>query len=376
MNNKIRVALVGPIDTKGRYSGGIASILNTLIASEDLSESILEVIPFDTCRISRDKYSAGGLNLDNVRNAIISAKQLRNILRDKQPDILYFNSSRGYALIKDLLLIAHATKKIQCKTILHIHFANAETIIPAGSIFKKLFLYLLEKTISHIVLLSKNTKEQLETWGIKEKKMSVIYNFHNINVSEAEIYKKASLVNKKNPKDVIFIGSLDERKGILDLLKAIECVSSSVRVHICGEAKQKEIEIQINELIARITGKEIILHGFVTGEEKTNLLLSSDIMILPSYGEGFPLVLLEGLAAGCAIITTDVGAIPEVFSDCNGKIIEPGDIEGIKNAIEQISSSKNLQKIMVENKELSKKYTVSEFISNIEAVCKRVMYES
>jgi len=54
--------------------------------------------------------------------------------------------------------------------------------------------------------------------------------------------------------------------------------------------------------------------------------LNADIFVLPSYSEGFPVVVLEAMAGKLPIVTTPVGALPEVFDDgLNGFFIQPGD---------------------------------------------------
>lgn len=56
-------------------------------------------------------------------------------------------------------------------------------------------------------------------------------------------------------------------------------------------------------------------------------------MVLPSYHEGLPMAILEGMAAGKAIISTVVGAIPEVVGEENGILVKPGDVPALAEAL-------------------------------------------
>lgn len=373
MKKPISVMLAGPIDTKGRYQGGIAYVVNSILNSDYANSQDIELLSFDTCRIERSGLDTGGLSLDNLRNTTAIIKDLKKALKLKNPDVMYFNTSRGYALLKDLFVIG-AVKRYCKKVILHIHFGEASKLIPQNKFFVRLFVSLINKYIDKIVLLSKVTMEQLTAWGIPPSKMKVIYNFHNLDISDIEIENKINRIKNGKKTNLIFIGSIDRRKGILDLIDAIDEITIPVVLHVCGTAKSKDVDDQLISYAK--THKNIILHGFVNGEDKKRLLLDSALMILPSYGEGFPIVLVEGIASGCAIITTNVGAIPEVFSDKNGKVISPGDIASLRASIEFLCKSEQLEMIIRNNRKTSVEFSFDKFYNEIKTTCFEVANET
>src|SRR5690606_9755598 len=73
---------------------------------------------------------------------------------------------------------------------------------------------------------------------------------------------------------------------------------------------------------------------------------TSSILVLPSYTEGFPNVLLEALAVGCPVVSTSVGAIPDIVSETlkTGLIVEPRDINALRDALFKLLDDHELRK--------------------------------
>jgi glycosyltransferase involved in cell wall biosynthesis len=100
----------------------------------------------------------------------------------------------------------------------------------------------------------------------------------------------------------------------------------------------------------------------ISGQEKYDYYMSSDIFVLPSYAENMPNVLLEAMAAGLPVVVSNVGANPEIVEDgVNGFIIKPGDINAIADRIVKLAEDSNLRKSMGQiNLKLAKeKYDMS-----------------
>ena len=101
----MKLMIVAPFDSKGRYKGGISSIVNTLYDSNKLQEKDIEVIKFDTCQIERSNVKEAGLNLQNIRNAFLVYTRLPKAIKNEKPDTIYIHTSVGTALLKDCLII-------------------------------------------------------------------------------------------------------------------------------------------------------------------------------------------------------------------------------------------------------------------------------
>ena len=137
-------------------------------------------------------------------------------------------------------------------------------------------------------------------------------------------------------------------------------------IHVCGQVTDNAIKARFEEL-ARILGNKIQVHGYVSGKEKEEVLSNADILVLPSYAEGVPIVLFEAMAFSCGIITTPVGGIPEIIKSDNGILIPPGDKEALMQAISLLLQDNMILKSMQEeNYEKSRNFGLN---NNINKLC-------
>jgi glycosyltransferase involved in cell wall biosynthesis len=97
--------------------------------------------------------------------------------------------------------------------------------------------------------------------------------------------------------------------------------------------------------VAKYSLSDIVsLRGGVWGDEKRDLFRSSSILLLPSYYENLPLVVLEAAAAGMAIVATPVGALPELFVDRESILfVERGNPEQLGEAISELARDGDLR---------------------------------
>jgi glycosyltransferase involved in cell wall biosynthesis len=134
---------------------------------------------------------------------------------------------------------------------------------------------------------------------------------------------------------IVFISNLIGRKGVRELIEAIHRVDQSssreYRVTIAGKGP---LSSNVEELAVETDCVDY--RGFVSEREKRSIIESGSIYVLPSYAEGLPIAILEGMAGGNAIVSTTVGSIPEVVSKDNGITVEPRDVDGLESAIREL----------------------------------------
>jgi glycosyltransferase involved in cell wall biosynthesis len=90
--------------------------------------------------------------------------------------------------------------------------------------------------------------------------------------------------------------------------------------------------------------------GWADQTQVAQLLADADVLILPSYDEGLPLVILEAMANAVAVICTPVGEIPQEFRDgVDVKFVQPGDAAGIARALNEVLSDSSLRDSLERN---------------------------
>lgn len=363
----IKVMMAAPFEANGRFQGGINAVVNSILEAQDaINKEKMEIIPFNTCRIDRNN-SDGKINWENIHNFGLVYRDSVNELRKYNPDVFYMHSSRNIALLKDILVLRHVKKRIGCKTVLHIHFADIKEILSGKEMLDSWMLSAMKKFVDGLVFLSAKTLEQFVEQGIPRDKCHVIYNFSTLSYEEQELFSD----KERDCMAFLFAGSIDSRKGIFDALDVLAGVDEPYRIHICGGFRNIENEERFRAYLEKL-GEKLQFHGFIKGDQKRELFRESDVLLLPSYGEGLPVVILEAFSAGCGVVTTDVGAIAEIVKPENGIIIPPGNQQELKKAIlTYLHMNKSvLRKQKKENFKLGEQYTLDEFIRKISDVCR------
>lgn len=133
-------------------------------------------------------------------------------------------------------------------------------------------------------------------------------------------------VTVQSQRTFCFVGRYDVRKGIVELHEALSQMikDQDFKFHFIGELPE---ELKIHH-------SSIIYHGVLKSEEAIKTILrESDFLVAPSHSEGMPNVIVEAMASGCGIVTTDVGAIAVLVSNDEGFLIPPFSSEFIKNVL-------------------------------------------
>lgn len=137
----------------------------------------------------------------------------------------------------------------------------------------------------------------------------------------------------------LFNGRQTRTKGFFDLLDAVGAIisergPSAIRLLLLGDHSPEEAMERSQRLAA--LGAVVEDRGFVADRATVlRTFREADVLVLPSYREGLPLVLLEAMAVGCVPIVSDVGGITEVVENGRtGLVITPGDVQALRRAIE------------------------------------------
>ncbi len=123
--------------------------------------------------------------------------------------------------------------------------------------------------------------------------------------------------------DFIYLGRRDKEKGIEELVRATAVVRDSfpsVRVLIAGAGSEKPFSSLASELDV---AQNVVFQFFESRCETMEALARSRCLVLPSYHEGYPLVLLEALQHSVPFIATPVGSIPELYDSSRAALLVP-----------------------------------------------------
>lgn len=136
---------------------------------------------------------------------------------------------------------------------------------------------------------------------------------------------------------IVCVGRLCPQKGQIHIPAAVAALRDdipAIRVILVGDGESRqEIEAEIRRLGVE---RQVQLNGWASNPEVRRLITGARALLLPSYAEGLPIVLMEALALGRPVITTTIAGIPELIDASCGWLIEPGNhvqlIEAMRHA--------------------------------------------
>lgn len=123
-----------------------------------------------------------------------------------------------------------------------------------------------------------------------------------------------------NPVQIVYAGKLSNAKGVPWFLRALHSiVSPSWQLHLLGSGSGDEKDYCIK--LAKELGEKVQIYGALPQLSLARIMRQSHILVLPSFFEGLPLVILEGLASGCRIVATDLPGTNEVIGNSDAEFI-------------------------------------------------------
>jgi glycosyltransferase involved in cell wall biosynthesis len=130
---------------------------------------------------------------------------------------------------------------------------------------------------------------------------------------------------------ILVVTRMVERKGVQHLVEAMAGLETGWELCIAGDGPYLPTVKQL----AQERGVPATFLGFVGREDLPALYGSAKIFVFPSLQENFPMVLLEAMSAGCAVVTSTVPGCAEVAGDA-GVLVEPGDVSGLRRALARL----------------------------------------
>lgn len=134
---------------------------------------------------------------------------------------------------------------------------------------------------------------------------------------------------------IVYVGRLDVRKGLIELIDAVTALRRrrpAVRCCIVGDGSDRPALV---EAITRTNAEEYVkLVPPCPTAAVARWMQAADLVTLPSYKEGCPNVVIEALASGRPVVATDVGGIPELMDESCGALVPPRDVPALLEALD------------------------------------------
>lgn len=274
-------------------------------------------------------------------------KQVKEAIRQMdiaKPEVAHICTSSGLGLVRDLLLV-RAAKKRGIRTVIHFHFGRIPELIQKKNWEWRLLSKVLRRCDVAVVM-NRPSENSLIQEGFK----NVVYLPNPIGMKTLATIHNSEGKYKRIPRRLLYCGHVLKTKGIMELVDGCRNISD-IELRIVGKC-MPEIKRELL-IVARRSGEDVSWLNFVgelSHEEVIREFYEADLFVFPSYSEGFPNVILEAMACGCPIVSSDVGAIPEMLDvkgDACGICFKPQSADEVYRAVSILIDNDKMKKTFV-----------------------------
>ncbi|MDB4274067.1 glycosyltransferase family 4 protein [Algibacter sp.] len=253
------------------------------------------------------------------------SKEILSVFKTRsKPDFIYAKGFSAWALLR-------YKKKLNIETPVGVNFHGYEMFqrwpdFKTGiklQILKLPVLYTMRKA-DFLFSYGGKISEIIKSKGFQDKIIEIPTGISSSWLVEHNRTKSSDTVK------FVFVGRSERRKGIQEINSVLKTLNSSnFEFHFIGPIDED----------MRLNIKNVYYHGPVYNEDEIKDLLDKmDVLVCPSYSEGMPNVIMEGMARGLAIIATDVGAVSLMVGESNGILLSGDIISGLNKALISFTS--------------------------------------
>jgi len=400
-DTKPAILLLGPFPPP---LGGQAILLRTILDSRLASR--FELVP---CNIAH-------CNPGPMRRSLLTlrflARFLATLMLRRQIRVLHIHSSAGIALLEKGVYIL-AGKLLGKRIILHLHGGRlAPSWNSAGALKRRLIKGLLDRC-DLMVLLSQSGARFVAREIAPKAELVVLPNAvetgPSVTGSEGACHlsdlpgrrrgtgtcgasplaeapgapvatgtpEARSLPDRRMPGDTavtfLYVGHLKPEKGLLELLEAFRLCQphAEMRLRLMGEGDTAANERLVRAAYAEAALEGVSFLGVLSGEAKWREFGKADVFVLPSHSEDMPITILEAMACGLPVLSTLVGAIPEVIEQgVNGCLVPPRDPGALAEAMRLLANNPRLRETQGEANRLKaeRDYSLHHYLQSLEGL--------
>ncbi len=175
--------------------------------------------------------------------------------------------------------------------------------------------------------------------------------------------------------DVGFIGRFSPKKNVMGFLEAVSILvedGKTLRFFLGGDGSEKKDVI--DHIDERDLDEYITYQGWVPRYKLPACLNGLKLLVIPSYFEGLPNMMLEAMACGTIVLASRVGSIPDIIEDgINGFLLDDNSPQGIKEGVLRVFDHKNLEQIrMYARKTVEERFSKKAAVKNFRKVMETI----
>lgn len=239
-------------------------------------------------------------------------------------DLVHVNlSDRGSAWRKAVFL--YVARLWRVPSVTHVHAVALDTYVATRPVAR----WFIGRAVRHserVIALGNDAAQNLiRVFGLSRERVTVLHN---------AVSGPPSRPLKDTLPGVVYAGRVGARKGASDLLTALALLSPDLawRADVFGDVEDGWSMPASTDARWEHDGR-LRMHGWTSHADVLERMSTASIFVLPSYGEGLSIALLDAMAHGMAVITTAVGAHGDVVTPATGFLLEPGDVHGLAAAL-------------------------------------------
>ena len=164
--------------------------------------------------------------------------------------------------------------------------------------------------------------------------------------------RRSAIRDPSSPVSILYLGRLERAKGIPELIEALSRLVQTPGwvAAIVGDGDIVEARAAVAR--AGLDGL-VELPGWLDSDGVEERLNTADILVLPSFHEGLPNAVVEAFSHGLAVVTTPVGALPDIVKDeVTGLLVQPGSVDSLASALARLIDDEPLRRRLGENARL------------------------
>ncbi len=213
-----------------------------------------------------------------------------------------------------------------------------------GNMYRRFVVPPIAHKSKRVVTVSEFEKKNIQDVLYLGDKLRVIYNgvgTHFKKIIDTEVLKRAREQYHLPERFMLFLGNTDPKKNTANVLKAFALYKQKNDDNlylVMPDYDETALQTLLQDTVKPDVRSHIIMTGYVPNEDLPAIINQSVLMLYPSLRESFGIPILEGMACGVPVITSNCSSMPEIAGDA-ALLVEPTDPQAILHAIERIISN-------------------------------------